>query len=643
MARIISTSSQESSLNCVEGHISQNTTWTIGGSPYLVTGDVIVDAGTTLSIQPGVEVRFSGFFSLTINGSFYAVGNSLSQISFTSNEVEPKAGDWSTIRFTGEDTQFFEMKYCVVMYSTNGITIESTEKAVIEKCEIVNNFHRGIEVKGRGNINIKGNIIESSWEGISVIGEVCSGVTITDSFISSIKDGAISVLSHPKNYARISDLTISNNTVFSNGDGIYLHADAWYEGWIHDVTITGNTVSCNGKAVYLNSYSEWLSWMYDVVISGNNIYASESGIHLRAYHYGQYHPYESLQSVATITHNIVSANYGGISVLGDISANIMDNSISYNVYGIRCEWFGNMAHNNDIYRNSLYGIYVTKDGAVNAEYNYWGDPSGPYHETLNPDGKGNTVNGDETNLDFEPFLSSSIGQINDHPVASVRADKAQLAVNQTVTFNASTSYDDRRVSKYLFDFGDGNNSSWTTSSVVKHNYSSPGMYNASLVVIDDLGVSSSNTAIITMTIMEELPSLIPSLTLDPTTAYSEQQIPVRVHVTDGMDAVENASTQLVSDKGGTFEPLSGHTNSSGDFLATFLVPNVLEQTDMKITVTASKNGYNDGLDYAHLTVFPSGKGLDSIWILIIAIAVVVVVSVAWIARTRRRKHKRDGK
>jgi len=644
MAPIISTSSQESSLNRAEGHISQNTTWTIGGSPYLVTGDVIVDAGTTLSIQPGVQVRFGGYFSLTINGSLCAMGNRLSQITFTSNELEPKPGDWSTIRFAGGDSQVFEMKYCVVMYSMDGITIESTEKAVIEKCEIVNNYHQGIEVKGRCNINIKENIIQSSREGISATGAVCSGITIINNSISSIKEGGISISSIAESYARIFNLTISDNTVSSNGHGIYLYAHAWYEGWIYDVKISGNTVSSKGKAIHLNSYSEWLSWMYDTTISGNKICASESGIYLRAYHYGQHHPYEMLQSVAAITDNIVSANHRGICVLGDISANIMDNSISYNTYGLHCEWFGNVAHNNDIYCNSLYGVYVAKEGAVNAEHNYWGYPSGPYHETLNPEGKGNTVNGDETTMDFQPFLASPAGQINDRPVASLRADKALAAVNQTVTFNASASYDDRRVSKYLFDFGDGHNSSWTTSPVAEHSYTCLGTYSASLVVIDDLGVSSSNTALITIIIVEKLPSLILYLTLDPTTVHSEEQISVRVHVTNGVVAVENASTQLVSDKGGTFAPIAGYTNLTGDFIATFVAPNVSEQTDVKITVTALKNGYNDGVDHRHLTVLPSAEeGFGSIWILIILIAVVVVVSVALISGSRKRKHKREGK
>lgn len=35
-------------------------------------------------------------------------------------------------------------------------------------------------------------------------------------------------------------------------------------------------------------------------------------------------------------------------------------------------------------------------------WNYWGDPSGPYHPTLNPEGRGDTV---DTNIIFDPWLT----------------------------------------------------------------------------------------------------------------------------------------------------------------------------------------------------------------------------------------------
>jgi hypothetical protein len=39
------------------GGIYQNTTWTLAGSPYVITGSVVVFPGNTLTVEPGVEIR----------------------------------------------------------------------------------------------------------------------------------------------------------------------------------------------------------------------------------------------------------------------------------------------------------------------------------------------------------------------------------------------------------------------------------------------------------------------------------------------------------------------------------------------------------------------------------------------------------
>jgi len=60
---------------------------------------------------------------------------------------------------------------------------------------------------------------------------------------------------------------------------------------------------------------------------------------------------------------------------------------------------------NEIYNNPTFGVdwggFSTD--AINAYNNYWGDPSGPYHATLNPDGLGNPV---DDNINFDPFLTA---------------------------------------------------------------------------------------------------------------------------------------------------------------------------------------------------------------------------------------------
>ena len=73
----------------ISGIIWENTTWGISGSPYYVTGDVQIPAGVTLSIDPGVQVRFAGQFEILVKGAINASGSSLSPISFATLTTPP--------------------------------------------------------------------------------------------------------------------------------------------------------------------------------------------------------------------------------------------------------------------------------------------------------------------------------------------------------------------------------------------------------------------------------------------------------------------------------------------------------------------------------------------------------------------------
>jgi hypothetical protein len=64
----------------VSGTISQNTTWTRSGSPYILTNNVGIAPGITLTIQPGVQVN--GSFDLIVKGNLKEEGKPDSLITF---------------------------------------------------------------------------------------------------------------------------------------------------------------------------------------------------------------------------------------------------------------------------------------------------------------------------------------------------------------------------------------------------------------------------------------------------------------------------------------------------------------------------------------------------------------------------------
>lgn len=77
------------------------------------------------------------------------------------------------------------------------------------------------------------------------------------------------------------------------------------------------------------------------------------------------------------------------------------------------------------------------------------------------------------------------------PIARIDSNLTEIYVNETVTFDANDSYDkDGKIVEYFFDFGDGENSSWTNQPYIIHRYKEEGEYFARLKVRDDVGAES---------------------------------------------------------------------------------------------------------------------------------------------------------
>lgn len=430
------------------------------------------------------------------------------------------------------------------------IKFNGTQSSSLVYCLIEYGIN-GITVEN-GFLDIQNSLIDGNSENGIIITD--GNVEIKNSRIANNTMGGIYI-------AGGGQVTIQNNVIGGNGDGIIL---------------TGNLTS-------------------EVNIQHNEILLNEqSGILFET----------NTHDNIVILNNTLSANSYGFYVSTNASTYITRNYVLENTVGIFYQKGKNhTAYFNDIYNNNL-GMDVSAYATVNATRNYWGDKSGPYHESLNPGGKGNPVGGNGTNLDFIFFLTAPIEYNNVPPMAILWTDKTLIAPNQTVTFIGTDSYDDGRVDQYFFDFGDGTNSSWTTLSIFTHTYSAPplGTYNAILAVKDDFGAKSESN--LTVIKVQDLTPLEAFITLSNYTVNYNEEISVTVYVTDGINAVENATVTLFSIKGGSFTPISGLTNSTGYFTASFTAPNVTEITDVRIIARASKSGYADGSDHKYLKVLP---------------------------------------
>lgn len=296
--------------------------------------------------------------------------------------------------------------------------------------------------------------------------------------------------------AHIYNVQLNSNVLTLNSyDGIRVESTA-HNCSIYNTYVTSNIATLNGACgIKLDAYVGYNNgYLYNVFISGNIAKANDVGIFVRA---PQNH--SLTQYDVSIVSNVVSGSMeAGIMIEGwnesGLISNTTENSVAYNNIGIRYNRVtqGNIAHYNDIYNNT-YGMNVTLSATVNAENNYWGHPNGPYHPSVWPEGGGNPVNGNGIDLDFIPFLTTNQSSLNQRPTATLFSGKSTVDINETVTFSASASTDDGFIEYYFFDFGDGTNSSWINSPTITHQYAEEGTYNATVIVMDDLGVVSTNT------------------------------------------------------------------------------------------------------------------------------------------------------
>ncbi|MFZ1986370.1 MAG: hypothetical protein WAU91_18310, partial [Desulfatitalea sp.] len=183
----------------VSGTIAVDTTWTMAGSPYIVNSSIRVqgidgaDAITTLTIEPGVEIRFNANTYLYIGagsgnpGALVAQGTSAAPIRFTANTTNPAPGFWRGVQF--QDTTHdatTRMEHCnveyagSVTYGTYAVNIGDSAPILVS-CQFANSgnydlyysgtvggavanctFSSGLNFAGTGQVAFDGNTVNWS-------------------------------------------------------------------------------------------------------------------------------------------------------------------------------------------------------------------------------------------------------------------------------------------------------------------------------------------------------------------------------------------------------------------------------------------------------------------------------------------------
>ena len=157
----------------VSGDIASDTTWS---ENVLVTGDVVIVSGVTLTITPGVTVFFAahsddqadGYWTdraeIHVYGVLLAEGTEAAPIYFTSNAADKAAGDWGSIVIRRNSTDS-SLAYCVVHYAEEGIRFHASGEGggsmggEFRNCVIAHN-NIGIFARVKPNWSSCGTLVE---------------------------------------------------------------------------------------------------------------------------------------------------------------------------------------------------------------------------------------------------------------------------------------------------------------------------------------------------------------------------------------------------------------------------------------------------------------------------------------------------
>jgi parallel beta-helix repeat protein len=248
---------------------TENTTWTTSGSPYVLDGDVTVASGVTLTVDPGVVVKFNGQVrQLTVNGTLTATATEANPITFTSYQDDTAGGDtngdgagssgspgqWYQVAFNSNTSHlsYVNIRYGGYGYAQNSAPIYaygSSSTVALDHVTITQSQQSGVSLGNRAS------------------------ATMTDSTVSNNAYGI---------YADSSSVTVDHSTISNNSSrGIFFNLPNWTPlppaSTVTTSEITGNA----GNGIYIGVNGD-----YPIAAmphgTGNNIYGNDAdGVQLR--------------------------------------------------------------------------------------------------------------------------------------------------------------------------------------------------------------------------------------------------------------------------------------------------------------------------------------------------------------------------
>ncbi|MEZ5082784.1 MAG: right-handed parallel beta-helix repeat-containing protein [Bacteroidales bacterium] len=366
-------------------------TWLNHGVPYVINGNPDIVDMETLTINPGVTIKFDGNNLLRVNGGLIANGTSSEHIIFTSNQPVPAKGDWNRIQFINAEAS--SLSYCDVFYSGSGTSAieinDSGSNVSVSNCFIGNSEGYGIYTRNGSMPSISNTTIQDCDDfAIRIQADAVKNITGTMVFSGNMPN-AIRVdaqnintgtwLDHNVPYVVWSDLNQLDGATLTLNPGVQLSFNSnarlrIYGTLVADGEMANPIIFTSNQTV--PSPGDWERLLFDGADAGTVL------DYCQVLYGGGNNGNLDLNNCGTnvsISNTVIqySGNYG-VMLRGSSSPSFINCEITNNddigVYlnGTCAPTFGsNEMEWNDIYGN---GNYELRNGTldIDAMYVYWG-------------------------------------------------------------------------------------------------------------------------------------------------------------------------------------------------------------------------------------------------------------------------------